>query len=55
MRYPPELLVEFLPAIKNKILPPLDRIGLLDDLFAMVQSGESSTVDASLLLHHLFN
>ncbi|OXA64356.1 Puromycin-sensitive aminopeptidase [Folsomia candida] len=44
VRYPPELLVEFLPAIKNKILPPLDRIGLLDDLFAMVQSGESSTV-----------
>jgi len=45
VRYPPELLAEFVPAIRDKTMTPLDRLGLLDDLFAMVQCGESSTVD----------
>lgn len=35
-QYPPELLERFLPAIRDKSLPPLDRLGLLDDLFALV-------------------
>ena len=34
-QYPPEMLEKFVPAIKDKSLPPLDRLGLLDDLFAM--------------------
>lgn len=44
-QYPPELLKRFLPAIKDKTLPPLDRLGLLDDLFALVEAGETSTVE----------
>lgn len=50
VQYPPELLQEFVPAIRNKTLLPLDRINLLDDLFAVVQSGESSTVDVLRIL-----
>lgn len=44
-QYPPEMLEQFIPAIKNKSLPPLDRLGLLDDLFALVQAGQTSTVE----------
>lgn len=36
-QYPPDLLERFLPAIRDKSLPPLDRLGLLDDLFALVR------------------
>ena len=35
-QYPPDMLAQFVPAIRDKTLPPLDRLGLLDDLFAMV-------------------
>ncbi|XP_076055525.1 puromycin-sensitive aminopeptidase isoform X1 [Oratosquilla oratoria] len=49
-RYPPELLEQFIPAIRSKTLPPLDRLGLLDDLFAMVQAGHTSTVEVLKLL-----
>jgi len=35
-QYTPELLTRFYPAIRNKSLPPLDRLGLLHDLFALV-------------------
>lgn len=35
-RYPLHLLEQFLPSIQDKSLPPLDRLGLLDDLFALV-------------------
>ncbi|XP_052892551.1 puromycin-sensitive aminopeptidase isoform X2 [Anopheles moucheti] len=45
-QYPAEMLEQFLPAIKNMTLPPLDRLGLIDDLFALVQAGKSATVDA---------
>lgn len=36
-QYSPDLLARFYPAIKDKTLPPLDRLGLLDDLFALVR------------------
>lgn len=35
-RYPSELLQQFIPSMKDKSLPPLDRLGILDDLFALV-------------------
>ncbi|XP_011635269.1 puromycin-sensitive aminopeptidase [Pogonomyrmex barbatus] len=44
-RYSQSALSLLLPAIKNHTLPPLDRLGLLDDLFAMVQAGYASTVE----------
>lgn len=36
--YPASMLEQFKPAIQDKSLPPLDRLGLLDDLFALVSS-----------------
>ncbi len=35
-KYPPEMLQAFVPSVEQKLLPPLDRLGLLDDLFALV-------------------
>ena len=50
VQYSPEMLDLLLPAVKNKTLPPLDRLGLQNDLFAMVQSGRSSTVEILKLM-----
>ncbi|XP_073968531.1 puromycin-sensitive aminopeptidase [Rhodnius prolixus] len=44
VRYPPEMLAQLIPAIQDKSLPPLDRLGILDDLFALVQAGHCDTV-----------
>ena len=41
--YSNELLERFMPAIQDQSLPPLDRLGLLDDLFALSQAGHIST------------
>ncbi|CAG0887114.1 unnamed protein product [Darwinula stevensoni] len=41
--YEKDLLMRFQPAIEGKTLPPLDRLGLLNDLYAMVISGKCST------------
>lgn len=42
--YPEELLDQLIPAIQEKALPPLDRLGIVDDLFALVQAGHCPTV-----------
>lgn len=44
-RYTTEMLDQLIPAIKNQTLPPLDRLGLIDDLFALVQAGRAPTTD----------
>uniref|UniRef100_A0A336M9D9 Aminopeptidase n=1 Tax=Culicoides sonorensis TaxID=179676 RepID=A0A336M9D9_CULSO len=46
-QYLPEMLNDFEnhKVIENKILSPLDRLGLLDDLFALVNAGKVKTVD----------
>lgn len=49
-RYTPELLTNFVPSISSKTLPPLDRLGLLEDLSALVQAGLSSTEDVLRLM-----
>ncbi|XP_049807692.1 puromycin-sensitive aminopeptidase isoform X2 [Schistocerca nitens] len=49
-QYPPDMLELFVPAIQNKSLPPLDRLGLLDDLFAMVQAGQTPTIEVLKLM-----
>lgn len=49
-QYTGDMLEKFIPAIKDKSLPPLDRLGLLDDLFAMVQAGHTSTVEVLKLM-----
>lgn len=37
-QYPPDMLDLLMPAMKSKCLPPLDRLGVLDDLFSMVRT-----------------
>ena len=49
-RYTGESLRQLITAVKQQTLPPLDRLGLVDDMIAMVQAGQSSTVDALNLL-----
>lgn len=49
-RYNQSALSLLLPAVKDHTLPPLDRLGLLDDLFAMVQAGHASTVEVLELM-----
>lgn len=49
-RYSPEALSLLMPAIKDRSIPALDRLGLLDDLSAMVQAGKASTVEVLRLM-----
>lgn len=49
-QYPPDMLEKFIPAIKDLTLSPLDRLGLHDDLFALVQNGSNSTVESLKLI-----
>lgn len=49
--YSPEALSLLMPAVKDRSLPPLDRLGLLDDLSAMVQAGHVSTVQVLRFMH----
>ncbi|KAK7501330.1 hypothetical protein BaRGS_00007455 [Batillaria attramentaria] len=43
--YTPEMLDKLIPAIKDKTLPPKDRLGLQNDLFALARAGRASAVD----------
>lgn len=47
--YSSDMLKLFEPAIKNRTLPPLDRLGLIDDLFAITQAGHNDTSTADVL------
>ena len=49
-QYPTDMLEKFIPAINTMTLPALDRLGLHDDLFALVQNGSNSTVDGIKLI-----
>lgn len=44
-RYGAGLLAQLVPAVRDGSLPPLDRLGLLDDCFAMVQAGHTHTAE----------
>jgi len=46
----PEDLLTLRPAIENKTLSEVDRLGLMDDLFALVQAGKTDTVSALKLM-----
>jgi len=45
-QYSSEMLESLLVAIRDKSLPPRDRLGLQNDLFALARAGVASTVDA---------
>ncbi|VEN47672.1 unnamed protein product [Callosobruchus maculatus] len=49
-QYTSEMLEKFITAIRDKTLPPIDRLGLVDDLFAMVKAGHTNTVEVLKLL-----
>ena len=49
-RYSSDLLELLIPAIKSKELPAFDRLGILDDMLALVQAGQTSTVEVLRLL-----
>ncbi|XP_011182080.1 puromycin-sensitive aminopeptidase isoform X2 [Zeugodacus cucurbitae] len=49
-RYSKEMLEKLLPAVRQMELPPLDRLGLIDDMFAMVQAGQASTAEVLKLI-----
>ncbi|KAF6203069.1 hypothetical protein GE061_003482 [Apolygus lucorum] len=51
--YPQDLLDQFVPSMVNKSLPPLDRLGLLDDLLALVQAGKASSVQLLQIIFQL--
>ncbi|KAI0228894.1 Puromycin-sensitive aminopeptidase [Lamellibrachia satsuma] len=44
-QYSSGMLESLLPSIKDGSLPPRDRLGLGNDLFALARAGEASTVD----------
>lgn len=48
VRYDSEMLNQILPEISS--LPPLDRVALLSDLYALVQAGKQSAVDLIKLM-----
>ncbi|CAN7937962.1 unnamed protein product, partial [Ixodes hexagonus] len=48
--YSSEMLSQLIPAVKNKELLPLDRLGLQNDMVALVQSGHKSTVEVLRLM-----
>ena len=43
--YSADCFKELVSAIRLKTLAPLDRLGVIDDLFALVQAGQASTVE----------
>ncbi|KAJ1522912.1 hypothetical protein ONE63_002052 [Megalurothrips usitatus] len=55
VHYSPEMLEMFKPAISDLSLPPIDRLGLLDDLFALVEAGHCSSDQVLVLLDAMRN
>ena len=53
--YVPDLLKQLVTAIGQQTLPLLDRLGLVDDVFAFVQAGHASTVEVLELLEAFAN
>lgn len=49
-KYSEELLELLIGGIKNSELPPLDRLGILNDTLAFARAGETSTVEVLKLL-----
>jgi aminopeptidase N len=43
INYPIKMLDKFIPSIEDKSMPPPDRLNILSDLFAIIQSGRIST------------
>jgi len=55
VQYSSDMLEQLYPGIVSKVLPPLDRLSLQDDLAALVQAGKTSTVEILKLLESFKN
>ncbi|CAG7834519.1 unnamed protein product [Allacma fusca] len=53
--YSSEMLAQLIPAIKSKSLPALDRLNIVDDIFALVRAGKTSTAELLQLLEAFVN
>lgn len=49
-RYTAEMLEQLVPSVRDHTLPALDRLGLVDDLAALVQAGQAPTVEVLRLI-----
>lgn len=49
VKYPREELARLVDAVRQQALLPLDRLGLLVDLFALVQAGHAPTVEVRFI------
>jgi puromycin-sensitive aminopeptidase len=54
-QYDNKMLEAFTPSIKDLSLPPIDRLGLHDDLFALVMNGSCSTVESLSMIEAYTN
>ncbi|XP_073947125.1 puromycin-sensitive aminopeptidase [Choristoneura fumiferana] len=54
-RYEPSMLAQLVTAVRDGSLPPLDRLGLLDDCFALVQAGHTHTHESLKLIEAFSN
>lgn len=54
-RYPAAMLDRLVTAVSDGSLPPLDRLGLLDDCFALVQAGHTQTAESLKLMEAFSN
>ncbi|CAG4947451.1 unnamed protein product [Parnassius apollo] len=54
-RYSAVMLEQLVTAIRDGSLPPLDRLGLLDDCFALVQAGHTQTSESLKLMEAFSN
>ncbi|CAB3259962.1 unnamed protein product [Arctia plantaginis] len=54
-RYPASMLAQLVTAIRDGSLPPLDRLGLLDDCFALVQARHTQTAESLKLMEAFSN
>ncbi|XP_072947418.1 puromycin-sensitive aminopeptidase [Epargyreus clarus] len=54
-RYPAAMMEQLVGAVRDGSLPPLDRLGLLDDCFALVQAGHAQTAESLKLMEAFSN
>jgi len=45
VHYPKAMMREYIYPIRNRSMAPLDRLNLLDDLYALMRCGETYTVE----------
>lgn len=50
VKYPEEMLAKLIPAVREQTLSTIDRLSILNDLFAMVKAGHANTVQILKIL-----